>query len=434
MRVSGKGAAGLLPRVFSADGPYEHGRMRYGKVMAGEDVIDTGYAVVFYGPHSYTGEDTVELQVHGGSVSTGMVLRAVIDAGARPAEPGEFTRRAFLNGRMDLAQAQAVGELIGALSEAGTELALRQTKDTLHAQLVALGEKMQDIAAHTEAVLEYPDEDIEEDDSAASAAALREVSRTLRDIAATTRAGCTIRDGLRVALAGVPNAGKSSLFNALCDEDVAIVTAVPGTTRDCLRETIQVRGAAVHLVDTAGLRETEDEVEKEGVERSIGAASGSRMLLFVVDSSKALTDEDREAWNRIEDLDVETTVILSKSDLPTVVTEDDVRSFAGDVPVVYVSSVTREGLDDVLSLLYDRTCADELSQETVLLSDLRQRDHLLRAADAADEAAEIFETGMDPDCACIVLRDAHRELGCVTGEYTDEAVIDRIFSKFCLGK
>ena len=436
IRISGSEAEHVLERMFSARGPYEHGRMIYGRVLRDEQTVDRGYAVLFRGPKSYTGEDTAEVQVHGGSVTTSMVLEAAIAAGARPAQPGEFTRRAFLNGRIDLAQAQAVGDLIGALSEAGARLALRQTSEKLSAELRELSNSLKDILAHTEAVLEYPDEDIDPLDAQKDAASLRGVSVRLDELAGTVRAGRIIRDGLRVALAGAPNAGKSSLFNTLCGQNAAIVTDIPGTTRDCLRETIQVRGTAIHLSDTAGLRETENDIEREGVERAKAAAKESDLILFLMDSSAPVTDDDVEAWRSVQDLGVPIGCILSKTDLPRAVREADTTAFAeGAEAVVEVSTKSGKGIETITDILYERSCADRLLEETTLLSDLRQKDHLQRAAAAAQDAADILERGgMDADCACVDLRSACREIGSVTGEWTDEEIIDRIFSKFCLGK
>lgn len=434
IRVSGLGSAEILEKVFSAQGPFDHGVMRYGNVISDGRTIDTGYAVFFKGPRSYTGEDTVELHVHGGQVTTAGVLRAVIRAGARPAQPGEFTKRAFLNGRMDLSQAQAVGDLIGALSEAGAELALRQTKDALKKELNDMSETMLDMIAQMEAVLEYPDEDVADISEPVDAGALRAMGLRLAALADTAAAGKTIRDGLRVAFAGAPNTGKSSLFNRLCGDDVAIVTDVPGTTRDCLRETITIEGAAVHLCDTAGLRDASDLVEEEGVRRSVTAARKSSLVLFMVDQSRSLNEEDRAAWNRVSELGVPCVCVLSKSDLPRVLDTADLKNLIGDVDVQVLSAHTGEGIETLRAMLRKHSCADALREETVLISDLRQSEHLCRAAEAVSSAVHVLESGLDEDFVCSDLRSACHEIGCITGQFADEDVIDRIFSKFCLGK
>lgn len=435
IRVSGKNAEAILRRVFSSAGPFEHGRMVYGNVISEGRTIDSGYAVLFRGPRSYTGEDTAELQVHGGPVTTAMVLEAVVSAGARPAEPGEFTKRAFLNGRMDLAQAQAVGDLIGALSETGARLALSQTRQRLRTELNSISDSIKDIVARTEAILEYPDEDIDEGDAAADAVQLKEIAGRLGEIAATFGSGRIIRDGLKVTLAGAPNAGKSSLFNALCGEDAAIVTATPGTTRDCLRQTIALRGTAVHLTDTAGIRATDNEIEREGVSRSFGAATESDLVLFLVDGSSAISSVELDAWQSVANLAVPIVCVVSKVDLPQQISTRDVADLTGHgCQIVHISTVTGTGIDELKNTLYTRSCADVLREETVLLSDLRQKEHLENASGAIQDAAAIFESSADVDCACIDLRDALREIGLVTGEYADEEIIDRIFSKFCLGK
>lgn len=434
VRISGKGAADLLPDMFSAKRPFEHAKMRYGTVLAGGRPVDSGYAVVFYSPHSYTGEDTVELHVHGGPVTCGLVLNAAIEAGARPAEPGEFTKRAFLNGKMDLSQAQAVGDLIGALSEAGARLALRQTREDLRECLKGIADLLLDTAARIEAVLEYPDEDIPEEPEDVQGDVVRAMADKLRHLAGTTDAGRAIRDGLRTALAGAPNTGKSSLFNRLCRENVAIVTDVAGTTRDCLRETIQIEGACVHLTDTAGLRESNDIVEREGVRRSMEAAGASGIVLFVLDGSREIDDMDRAAWAQVDALCVPVICLVNKADLPQKLDDADCRSLVGNAELLHVSAATGEGVDELLKKLYKRTCADVLQQETILISDLRQKEHLERAAEAASSAADLLEAGGDEILACDDLRAACHEIGCITGEFADAELIDRIFSKFCLGK
>lgn len=435
VRVSGNGCEDLLPQIFSAESAFEHGVMRYGNVVSSDGrSIDSGYAVLFRGPRSYTGEDTVELHVHGGSVTTAQVLSRVIEAGARPAQPGEFTKRAFLNGKMDLAQAQAVGDLIGALSRAGAELARRQTGTELRSELMSMSDVLVDAAAQMEAVLEYPDEDIAEEPAFTNVAALRDIVTRLQALSGTVGAGKTIRDGLRVALAGAPNTGKSSLFNRLCEDDLAIVTNIPGTTRDSLHETIDIDGAAIHLTDTAGLRETMDAVEGEGVRRSMAAVKASNLVLFVVDQSRQLTDEDREAWEQVCQLAVPVVCIVSKADLEPKLAQTDLEKLTGGCEMRHISSVSGEGMDALRALLYERSCADFLREETVVLSDLRQSEHLRCAAEAVSRAADVIESGMDEDFACLDLKSACRDIGCVTGEFAEEEVIDRIFSKFCLGK
>lgn len=432
IRVSGPEAADVLERVAPAHGEAEPGMMVFGPFMDGEEKVDNGYSVFFAEPHSYTGEDTAELQCHGGAVVAGRVLGAVLRAGARPAEPGEFSKRAFLNERMDLTQAEAVGDLIGAVSEAGAALARRQLDGELGSRMREVQLEMTDIIAEMEAALEYPDEDLDEADEEDVLPRLKSIHAELSGMASSWSAGRLLHDGLRVALVGAPNAGKSSLFNALCGSARAIVAKIPGTTRDLVESTITtVDGLCLELVDTAGLRDTEDPVEGEGVRRARDAVDGSDLVLYVVDRSRQPEAEDRRTWQEILGSGREVVGVLNKEDLPEA---PGVRAAYSGVPLISVSALTGSGMDGLRALLREKAGGSALTEQRVVISSLRQKEHLERAAEHVSAAIDLVRQNGPTDLACVDLRSAWVELGDILGSTAPEEIIDRIFSKFCLGK
>lgn len=432
IRISGPEAEEVLEKVAPRHGNAEPGMMVYGPFMDGDMKVDTGYSVFFAGPHSYTGEDTAELQCHGGAIVSEQVLAAAVHAGARPAEPGEFSKRSFLNGRMDLAQAEAVGDLIGAVSEAGAALARRQIDGELGSRLTQLQGDLTDVIAGLEAALEYPDEDMDEGESEDTLPRLQSIQKELEEMAGTWGTGRVIHDGLRVALLGAPNAGKSSLFNALCGAARAIVASIPGTTRDLLESAMTtVAGTRLELVDTAGLRETEDPVEAEGVRRAQQAAADSDLVLYIIDSSRAPEEQDRRMWQELLASESDVVGVLNKSDLPAAAGVRDAYSGAA---LVEVSAKTGEGLEELEALLHQKAGGDALSEQRVIVSSLRQKEHLEKAAAHVADAAALLQRDEPSDLACVDLRSAWVELGEIVGRTAPEEIIDRIFSKFCLGK
>lgn len=432
IRVSGPEAADILEHVAPRHGEAPPGQMVFGPFMDGDVKVDTGYSVFFAAPHSYTGEDTAELQCHGGPVVYGQVLAAVLKAGARAAEPGEFSKRSFLNGRMDLTQAEAVGDLIGAVSQAGADLARRQLDGELGRRLGEIQGDLTDVIAGLEATLEYPDEDIEESEVEDALPVLESIQRELTDTAATWGAGHTLHDGLRVALLGAPNAGKSSLFNSLCGSARAIVAKVPGTTRDLLESTLTtVGGIAIELVDTAGLRQTQDPVEQEGVRRARQAASDSDLILYVIDASRAPDPADQELWQEMLASGKEVVGLLNKSDLPPAA--DIAQGYAGS-QLLSVSARTGSGIDALKVLLHEKAGGPALAEQRVIITNLRQKEHLEHAAGHVQAAIDVLRQNQPADLACVDLRSAWVELGEIVGTTAPEEIINRIFSKFCLGK
>lgn len=429
VRVSGADCRRIISRVFRAKNgkPLENRVLTYGYVMEDGDVADEAMAVLMRAPHSYTREDVAEIHCHGSQALVGKILRLLMAAGARMAEPGEFTYRAFLNGRIDLAQAEGVMRMIRAGSERAMRSAVRQMEGGVSAFVRTAREEITSLLAAMAAAIDFPDE-VEETQTA------REVTAACKAIAAKLAAACDARagriedEGLRVVLCGRPNAGKSSLLNALLGGERAIVTDIPGTTRDTLTEAVQIGGVRVLLTDTAGLRETGDAVERIGVERAKKALAEADVRALVLDSASPLTEEDKAA---LFDLAPQ-MIVLSKGDLAQRLTAADVRAAFGDVPMVTVCATRGEGMEALRDALTAFVPAD--GAESSALSQARHVEAAGRARAALCDAVTAIEDGMPLDVAAVDLSAALDALGEITGETMSERVIDEVFAKFCVGK
>jgi len=442
VRVSGEGCFAACDRVFrpaggaplSAQPPRQ---MIYGDVLDREGrLIDRGLAVRFPAPHSYTGEDCAEFDCHGSPVVLRELLSALFAAGVRQAAAGEFTKRAFLNGRMDLTQAEAVVDLIDAETAGAARNAAAQIGGALRARLETVQDALLDIASRFYAVVDYPDEDIEDIRPEEIAAALKRSDEALTSLLDTCQRGKRLKTGIRTAILGRPNAGKSSLLNALAGYDRCLVTDIPGTTRDTVEETAVCGGVCLRLIDTAGLRDTDDQVEKLGVERSRRAAESAALALCVVDSSVPPTEEDAAAL-RLAAACPHWILIGSKSDL-----SDGLVPFADPLPsglcppaaAVSVSAVTGQGLDALERAVAELFPAGDPREAGSLLTDSRQEDAASRARDAVRRAAESLALGMTPDAVLTDAEEALNALGELTGRTAREDIVSRIFSRFCVGK
>ncbi|MDO5376741.1 MAG: tRNA uridine-5-carboxymethylaminomethyl(34) synthesis GTPase MnmE [Clostridia bacterium] len=429
VRMTGAQSERILSRVFSPKNgrPVENRRLTFGHILDGQEHIDEAMAVLMRAPHSYTREDVVEIHCHGSQALVGRILRLLLREGARMAEPGEFTYRAFINGRIDLAQAEGVMRMIRSDSERALRSAVRQLEGGVSAYVREARERIIALLASISAALDFPDE-VDE------TLAAREVMEACRAMESRLRASCDPRvgrmeeEGLRVVLAGQPNAGKSSLLNALVGGERAIVTDVPGTTRDTLTEAIQLEGLRVVLTDTAGLRETSDAVERIGVERARKALSEADVRVWVLDHSSALDERSEDVLCGT----VPHLVVLSKGDLPSRVEEQEIGLRFPGIPVVTVSSLTGEGMDELRRALV--AFAPESDAESAVLSQARHVEAALRACDALSDAAGAIREGMPMDVAAIDLSAALDILGEITGETLNESVIDQVFARFCVGK
>ena len=452
VRVSGPGALGVADAVFrgatalsaAPTHTLHHGwavapPTRAGPALARLEpsagaTLDEVVVAVFRAPRSYTREDVVEFSCHGGEWSARRLLASLLASGARLAGPGEFTLRAFLNGRLDLAQAEAVADVIHAATSRAHELALSQLKGELSARLEAIGERLADAVAEVEARVDFAEDVGGIEVPAHVVAAIEAVDRELAELLAASSFARAVREGLRVPLVGRPNVGKSSLFNALVGEDRAIVAAVPGTTRDRVSETIDLEGIRVTLSDTAGLRATPEPVEALGIARTERAIEEGAAVLWVVDGSAPLCDEDHSVAARLKGRRI--TIALNKRDRPGVVRVEEAQALAGGhAPVVAVSATRGEGVDELRA-----TLACELGLESgerslaVAVSTPRHIEALERAKEALGRGITAARAAAPGEIVALELGEALRAIGEVTGRAASEDLLERIFSRFCIGK
>ena len=431
VRVSGGEAEAILKQMFipAARREYfESHRLMYGRAVdEGGDTLDEVMAVLMRAPSTYTREDVVEIHCHGGSASASAVLGRALALGARMASPGEFTRRAFMNGRIDLARAEAVMQLIGANSQAAARASLRQLEGGVSGFVRQVSDRLKDVLALLEASTDFPEE-VEEEATA------REVVEALRMNAGEIRkrgdrrSARLLREGASIVLAGRPNVGKSSLLNALLNQERAIVTNIPGTTRDVLTERISLGGVMAEISDTAGLRDTEDPIERIGVDRAKQATERADVVLIVLDAARPLDPSDVEL---VKSADERSIICLNKSDLPAVLTAQQLEALT-DARIMGISAQTGAGLDELIDELRHRVAVGE--ENNGQLSAQRHIELAQRAADSLDSAIEAIETGMPLDTAAIDIREALSALSEITGENVTESVIDRVFEQFCVGK
>ncbi len=434
IRLTGDGCVEIANQVFTLNNNKSLVEAPERKLVLGQlhdrqgRIIDSCCAIVSRGPHSYTGEDTVEFHCHGSPAVLGAGLEALYAAGARPAQRGEFTKRAFLNGKLDLTQAEAVIDLIEADSAEAAANAAGQVEGKLHKKLSPIYHNLTNLCSHFHAVLDYPDEDIEDFGLESYEKSLKADAKELEKLLATYGQGRILKSGVAAAIVGRPNVGKSSLLNALAGYDRVIVTDIPGTTRDTVEEVVKVAGVKLRLIDTAGIRETADTVEAIGVERSRKAVESADMVIFVCDGSQPLTDEDEA----IIDLCCErenAVALINKVDLGQVVEP-------GDLPfmnVVEVCAATGEGLEqfaDVVEMLFD----GETPCDGSVLTNARQFDAIRRAYDALLRSLKGLRLGLTPDMVLIDVEEAMEAMGEVTGATVREDITARIFERFCVGK
>jgi len=441
VRLSGKSAARIAAKIFHAkDGRGLCERktfsVHYGHIKKDGEVIDEALLTIMRAPKTYTREDVLEISCHGGIVPLRKVLSLCLEEGARLARPGEFTERAFLNGRIDLAQAEAVCDVIRAKTDAALKCALSQLQGRLSGEVNKIRQEIVDILACIEAALDYPDEDIEFLGDSELVRRMDKTGSALEALIKTAQAGRILKEGLRTIIVGKPNAGKSSLLNALLREERAIVTPVPGTTRDIIEDTLDIFGIPVNIMDTAGIRHTTDEIEVLGVERARSSLKQADLILFVVDSSVHLSEEDRLIVDDVKNQKV--IVVSNKSDLKQVTKEKDIKNLFSEnppPPVVKVSATGGSGIREVEKLIYRQFMKGEIDiSDAVLVTDIRHRDALVKAEEAIKRAKNAAGRKESGEFIALDLRQCLDSLGEIVGETTSEDILDRIFSRFCVGK
>lgn len=435
VRLSGNRAVDIVADLFVSPRGHDirtaRRRVYYGEIRVNGQALDEVLVHVMRAPHSYTREDVVEINGHGGPGPLRAILERVLERGARLAQPGEFTKRAFLNGRIDLVQAEAVMDRIQAQTQAGLRAAAAAASGALSRALHEMRDTLQVAQSRIEADLDFPEDDLPETINEPLRRDLLAVRERMGRLLDTAEAGRLYREGARVAIAGRPNVGKSSLFNALLRDARAIVTEIPGTTRDLIEETINIAGVPVRLTDTAGLRTSDDVVERIGIEAARNAVRRAAAVLFVIDASAPDTEEDRSLAAELEGLDVPRVRVLNKIDLAP-----QAEAPAWDIPFAAecrVSAVTGQGLEQLESALADLLLGDRaVSPDEGLITRVHQQDSLRRAAAALDRLLERFDAS--PEILSLELRDALRALGEITGETTPDDILEHIFSSFCIGK
>lgn len=443
VRLSGPDAASIASAIFrrgrslrrlSRD-QFESHRLLYGIIAdpSDERVIDEVMIVRMAPPRTYTREETVEISCHGGPIPVREILSLCYRQGARPAEAGEFTLRAFLNGRIDLSQAEAVAGVIGARTPRSLDLAVGELRGRLSERLKPARDVLIETLAYLDAAADFPDDEIPSIDIDPALASAREA---LASVVESAQAGLLYREGVQIAIVGRPNAGKSSLLNTLLRSDRAIVTDIAGTTRDVIAETYNLRGLPATLLDTAGIAESSDVIEQMGIDRSRKAIASSGIALFVVDRSAPPAPEDSVVAgllaDRVENASI--VVALNKCDQPNAGGHDRITSALGGAAVVEVSTLTRQGIDDLEAALYNAAIGQAASAGEPALATVRQLDALRRALASVEAAQEARGFAVPLDLLAVDVRDALHAVGEITGEYVDEAVVNEIFSRFCIGK
>jgi len=439
IRVSGPLSRAIMLGLFRPRRPqpdFQSHRLYHGDILTpdGNKVLDEVMVAFLKGPNSYTGEDSLEIYCHGSPLIMKTILGEIFRSGAKPAGPGEFTKRAFLNDRMDLSQAQAVMEMISARTEEDLDRAVSRLKGSLREKITIFQSTLLDTAAHLEAAIDFPEDETGQPDPATLTGELQEIANQARSVAATYEEGKLYREGLHVVITGKPNVGKSSILNRLVGSERAIVTAIPGTTRDLIRETVRIKGIPVDLTDTAGIRPTENVIESKGVELVRAELARADLVIFILDGNSEIDTEDRDIAGDIRGKAL--IAAVNKSDLPRRIDIGEIKSLLPGCEPVSISAKTGAGMELIAEEIF-RFASSRVSagpQKDVFISDLRQRLALENAAAALEKAAAGVSGGLTADLIIIEIREALTALGEITGDNADKEIIDRIFANFCIGK
>ena len=438
IRISGEEALNVADRIFRPKkgdrkvSDMESHTVHYGYVTDGEEVIDEVLLIVMRAPKTYTCEDVVEIDCHGGVLVIKRLLETVLKYGARPAEPGEFTKRAFLNGRIDLSQAESVIDVINAKNDMALKSSVSQLRGAVSGKIREIRSVILHELAFIESALDDPEhytlDDYQEELRGKMTGALNDVEKLL----ASSDNGKMMKEGIRTVIVGKPNAGKSSLLNLLVGEERAIVTEIAGTTRDILEEQIQIGGIGLNVIDTAGIRDTDDVVEKIGVSRSLEYLGKADLVIYVVDSSTVLDENDRNIMDAIQDK--KAIVLLNKSDLETQTEAADIRNYL-DKPVISISAKEQQGMDVLKETIQEMFFSGNITfNDEIYITNIRHKNALAEAKKSLEMVLQSMADGMPEDFLTIDMMSAYEELGTIIGEEVGEDLVNEIFSKFCMGK
>lgn len=436
--MSGKNCFDVLQKIFKPKNfqnieDIKGYTIKYGNIVDGENIIDEVLVSYFKAPKSYTTENMCEINSHGGNIVLKKILEICLKNGAELAEPGGFTKRAFLNGRIDLLQAESVIDIINAKSDKELKTGVKQLEGFLSNEIAKIKQEILDVMVNIEVAIDYPEYDVDEVTNKQISDMLDSVEKKLKRLESSFDNGKIIKEGIKTAIVGKPNAGKSSLLNAILKEDRAIVTEIEGTTRDTIEEFVTINGIPLKLVDTAGIRKAKDEVEKIGISKSREIAKEADLIIAIFDSSKDLTDEDMEILNLIKGKKV--IILLNKIDLNSKIDENDSRLLDVSRDIIKVSALNNLGIDKLYEKITDLFNLDQINLDNeVLITNLRQKDLITKAIEHIQVTKNTMSNNMPLDIVAISIKEILEDLGSITGDEVSEDIIDEIFSKFCLGK
>ncbi len=436
VRICGDEAFAIADRIYSGKNKISEAKshtIHYGHIKDGVETIDEVLVMVMKGPGTFTGEDTVEINCHGGTFVVKRVLETVLKNGARAAEPGEFTKRSFLNGKRDLSQAEAVIDLINSENEYALQSSISQLKGSIKNKINDIRNKIIYHTAFIETALDDPEHISVDGYGEKLKTIVKEIIEELMVLIRSADNGRVMKEGINTVIVGKPNAGKSSLLNVLSGHERAIVTDIEGTTRDILEEQVRLGELSLNVIDTAGIRRTDDVIEKIGVDRAQEYAMNADLIIYVVDASKDLDENDEKIMNLIREKN--TIILLNKSDLDTVISAEQMMKKTGNIPVISISAKEEKGIRDLEDTVKDMFLKGDISfNDQVYITNVRQKNALIEARESMEKVIQSIDDGMPEDFYSIDLMDAYEALGSITGESVGEDLINEIFNKFCMGK
>ncbi|MBC5998187.1 tRNA uridine-5-carboxymethylaminomethyl(34) synthesis GTPase MnmE [Romboutsia ilealis] len=438
IRISGEKSLQVAESIFkSVTGKqikdYNTRTLIYGTIVDGEKIIDEALVAYMKGPKSYTGEDVIEINCHGGFISVKKILELILSKDVRLADAGEFTKRAFLNGRIDLSQAEAIIDVIKAKTDKAHEVAQSQLEGSLSKKIRELRFKVTEVLAHLEVSIDFAEEDVEEITYKTLRENAEDIKNEIKKLYDTSESGKILRDGLKTVIIGKPNVGKSSLLNSILGENRAIVTDIAGTTRDVIEEFVNIKGIPLKIVDTAGIRETEDIVEKIGVEKSKESYNTADLVIMVLDSSRPLSQEDREILETLENK--KTIVLLNKTDLPQKIDIDELSKYVDCSSIIKISALQHKGLEELQDKIEAMVYKGSVKNSSnLMITNSRHKDALLKAYESINDAISAIDQSMPYDFIEVDFKNIWDYLGYINGDTVKEDLLDTIFANFCIGK